>query len=212
MKNKKQKSGPTQRSVESQVSFVSEYDQRSKEFENLVTDHMDILYAVALRFTHNTADAEDLVQNTVVKALKSYTKFEEGTFIKAWLLTILRNTFINDYRRTSRRPLHVELTGIEPAANTYSPDPIVRTSQGDLSLDEPMELFDDEVRSAVENLPDNFRSAVIMADVEDKSYKEISDVMDCPIGTVMSRIYRGRELLRRDLHDYARDFRLVGNA
>lgn len=183
--------------------------KRSEDFEQLVLEHMDMLYAVALRLTRNTADAQDLTQNTVVKALRFHANFREGTYIKAWLLTILRNTFINEYRRKARRPTFVELTGAEAAEST-SPDPEVAFGPQSDSTGELMELLDDEVKQAIENLPDDFRLAVVMADLEDKSYKEIAEAMDCPLGTVMSRLYRGRKLLREQLYDYARSRRLTG--
>lgn len=182
--------------------------ERSKEFENLVLEHIDMLYAVALRLTRNPADAEDLTQNTLVKALRFHDKFKEGTYIKAWLLTILRNTFINEYRRKTRRPTFVELSGTEAAPET-SPDPTIPIEPEGSTAD-LLELLDDEVRHAIEELPHDFRQAVIMADLEDKSYKEIAEAMDCPLGTVMSRLYRGRKLLREKLEDYARERRLVG--
>lgn len=180
--------------------------QRSKEFEEQVLEHMDMLHAVALRLTRNSADAEDLTQNTLVKALRFHEKFKEGTYIKAWLLTILRNTFINEYRKRSRTPLSVELTGTEAAEPAALP-----TGEQD-RLHNMMELLDDEVRLAVEELPDDFRNAVIMADLEEKSYKEIADFMGCPIGTVMSRLYRGRKILREKLSGYAHNVRLAGKS
>ncbi len=170
-----------------------------------------MLYAVALRLTHNSADAEDLTQNTVVKALRFHDKFKEGTYIKAWLLTILRNTFINEYRRRARRPTFVELTGAEPAPQ-LGPDPQLPLQAEEGRTNDLLELLDDQVRHAIESLPDDFRMAVIMADLEDKSYKEIADVMECPLGTVMSRLYRGRKLLRDQLEDYARHHRVVSTA
>jgi RNA polymerase sigma-70 factor (ECF subfamily) len=182
--------------------------RRSQEFEQLVLDHMDMLYAVALRLTRNPADAQDLTQNTVVKALRFHDKFKKGTYIKAWLLTILRNTFINDYRRKARRPTFVELSGAEPSQDT-SPDPDINYEPPERSGSELLELLDDKVKHAVETLPQDFRQAVIMADLEDRSYKEIAEAMDCPLGTVMSRLYRGRKLLRESLYDYAKDLRLV---
>ncbi len=182
---------------------------RSNEFEELVLEHMDMLYAVALKLTRNATDAEDLTQNTVVKALRFHDKFAEGTYIKAWLLTILRNTFINEYRRKVRRPTFVELSGAEAAKNT-APDPSVPYEPEEQSPSELFELLDDEVKLAVESLPEDFKQAVIMADLEDKSYKEIAEAMDCPLGTVMSRLYRGRKLLRDRLREYAEDRRLVG--
>jgi len=168
-----------------------------------------MLYAVALRLTRNTADAQDLTQNTVVKALRFHSKFQEGTYIKAWLLTILRNTFINEYRRKARRPTFVELSGAEPAADT-SPDPEVGYEPPTRDSSELLELLEDEVKRAVESLPEDFRQAVIMADLEDMSYKEIAEAMDCPLGTVMSRLYRGRKLMREQLYEYASERRLVG--
>jgi len=182
--------------------------RRSQEFEQLVLDHMDMLYAVALRLTRNPADAQDLTQNTVVKALRFHDKFKKGTYIKAWLLTILRNTFINDYRRKARRPTLVELSGSEPSQDV-SPEPEVNYEPRERTGRNLLELLDDEVKHAVETLPQDFRQAVIMADLEDMSYKEIAEAMDCPLGTVMSRLYRGRKLLRESLYDYAKDLRLV---
>lgn len=191
---------------EQQVS--GEAAPRSEDFEKLVLEHVDMLYAVALRLTRNAADAEDLTQNTLVKALRFHDKFKEGTYIKAWLLTILRNTFINEYRRKTRRPAFVELTGAEPAPDP-GPDPTfqVEVKRGDSP--DMLDLLDEEVRDAIQSLPDDFRLAVIMADLQDKSYKEIADVMNCPLGTVMSRLYRGRKLLRDKLEEYARERRLV---
>lgn len=164
---------------------------------------MDMMFAVALRLTRNAADAEDLTQNALVKALRFHEKFREGTYIKAWLLTILRNTFINEYRKRARTPLAVELTGAETVeADTSMPLSGNRTQN-------MLELLDDEIRAAVEDLPKDFRDAVIMADLEEKSYKEIAEYMGCPIGTVMSRLYRGRKILRDRLSGYAKDLRFA---
>ena len=179
---------------------------RDSEFENLIISQMGILYAVALKLTRNATDAQDLTQNTMLKALRFHDKFQEGTYIKAWLLTILRNTFINEYRRQVRRPTFVELSGTELAKNT-APDPAVPYEPKDNSSNELFELLDDEVKRATESLPDDFKQAVIMADLEDKSYKEIARVMGCPLGTVMSRLYRGRKLLRERLREYAEEHR-----
>jgi RNA polymerase sigma-70 factor (ECF subfamily) len=178
--------------------------KRSKEFENQVLEHIDLLYAVALRLTRNPTDAEDLTQNTFVKALRFHDKFKEGTYIKAWLLTILRNTFINEYRRKARRPTEVELSGIEAAPET-APDPEVFFEPRRGNREDLLELVDDPVRHAVASLPEDFREAVIMADLEDMSYREIADIMQCPLGTVMSRLYRGRKLLRDSLKGYVRN-------
>lgn len=181
---------------------------RSAEYEQLVLEHVDMLYAVALSLTRNPVDAEDLTQNTLVKALRFHEKFREGTYIKAWLLTILRNTFINEYRRRARRPAMVELSGDEAAPEAAPERDAPATVQGPEAA-ELLELLDDNVRRAIEALPSDFRQAVIMADLEERSYKEIADVMGCPIGTVMSRLFRGRRLLREQLEDYARQQRVV---
>lgn len=182
--------------------------ERSKEFEQNVLEHIDMMYAVALKLTRNVADAQDLTQNTLVKALRFHEKFQEGTYIKAWLLTILRNTFINEYRRRVRRPTLVELSGAEPAPDT-SPDPEIRYEPSELSRSTLFELLEDEVKAAILSLPDDFRHAVIMADLEDLSYKDIAERMGCPLGTVMSRLYRGRKLLREKLRDYAVEHRVI---
>lgn len=189
---------------------ASKVPERSREFEELVLEHLDMLHAVALRLTRNRADAEDLTQNTLVKALRFHDKFKEGTYIKAWLLTILRNTFINEYRRKARRPSVVELTGAE-SSEEKSPDPEVRIDMTHGTREDLMELLDDRVKKAIESLPEDFRGAVIMADLEDMSYKEIADKMECPLGTVMSRLYRGRKLLRDILQEYAEERRVVSH-
>ena len=183
-------------------------EERSPEFEAQVLEHLDMLYAVALKLTRNTSDAQDLTQNTAVKALRFHHKFEEGTYIKAWLLTILRNTFINEYRRKARRPAFVELTGLETQPESQpkadGPVDVPRSDPGEL-----MELLEDEVKEAIDSLPEDFRKAVIMADLEDYSYKEIAEEMGCPLGTVMSRLYRGRKLLREQLQHYAKEQRVI---
>jgi len=190
------------------VATVSSETERSKEFEEQVLEHLDMMYAVALKLTRNAADAQDLTQNTLVKALRFHDKFQEGTYIKAWLLTILRNTFINEYRRKVRRPSTVELSGME-AADENAPDTQVGYVPTDVDRNALFELLEDEVKSAIMSLPEDFRNAVIMADLEDMSYKEIAEKMDCPLGTVMSRLYRGRKLLREKLKDYAKEHRVI---
>jgi RNA polymerase sigma-70 factor, ECF subfamily len=180
----------------------------SKDFEKLVLAHLGMLYAVALRLTRNPTDAQDLTQNCLVKVLRFHDKFKFGTYIKAWMLMILRNTFINEYRRRKRSPFFVELTGYEGAVNSIS-DPEVAYYRVEEGSDDQMELLDDEVKSAIESLPEQFRLAVIMADLRDNSYKEIAVAMGCPLGTVMSRLYRGRKILRLRLYDYAKTRRLA---
>ena len=185
-----------------------EAGERSREFDDLVLEHLEMLFAVALRLTRNVLDAQDLTQATLLKALRFHKGFEKGTYIKAWLLTILRNTFINDYRRKTRRPLFVELSGTE-AAPDESPDSEVSHLATGPEYPQVVELLDDEVLHAIEEVPEEFRAAVIMADIEDKSYKEIAKIMGCPLGTVMSRLYRGRKILRKKLANYARSHRIA---
>lgn len=171
---------------------------RPEDFERQLVDHMDTMYAAALRLTRNPADAKDLLQDALVRALRFHDKFREGTYIKAWLLTILRNTFINDYRKRSRRPLEVELTGAAQMPESQ-PDRDLGYFPESLKDDNVLELLGEETRLAVESLPETHRRAVIMADLQDMSYKEIAEALNCPLGTVMSRLHRGRRLLRAAL-------------
>lgn len=174
-------------------------EKYSREFEQEVVKYIDLLFSVAFRLTRNREDAEDLTQSTMVKAFRFHEQFEKGTNMKAWLLTILRNTFINDYRKKSKEPTKVELLGNEPAKSsapdTQVPGVIVQPDDHEPLL----ELLDESVRRALDSLPQEFRIAVIMSDLQDYSYKEIADVMNCPIGTVMSRLFRGRRLMREFL-------------
>ncbi len=172
--------------------------ERTAHFEGLVLEHMDALYSLALRLTRNPTDAQDLLQDAVMRALRFHHKFKEGTYIKAWLLTIVRNTFINDYRNKARRPMLVEWTGAEPELN-IAPDPDMGYFPEALRKKEVLEFLGDKTRQAVDSLPEGHRKTVIMADLQNMSYKEIAVEMDCPLGTVMSRLHRGRRLLREAL-------------
>lgn len=174
-------------------------EKYTPEFEQEVVKYIDLVFSVAFRLTRNREDAQDLTQSTMVKAFRFHEQFEKGTNLKAWLLTILRNTFINEYRKKSKEPNKVELLGNEPAKSD-SPDPNVPgiIVQPD-NYEHLLELLDDPVRKALDSLPQEFRIAVIMSDLQDYSYKEIADVMNCPIGTVMSRLFRGRRLMREYL-------------
>jgi RNA polymerase sigma-70 factor (ECF subfamily) len=152
---------------------------------------------VALRLTGNAADAEDLVQETMLRAYRSWERYTPGTNAKGWLLTILRHLFINEYRRKSRHPETVDVDTIEPFAlfqEVQEEDP-----QGAF-FDK---IVDDEVLRAIDQLPEAFREAVTLSDVEGLSYEEVAKVLDVPVGTVKSRLYRGRRLLQAKLYDYA---------
>jgi RNA polymerase sigma-70 factor (ECF subfamily) len=183
------------------------------QFTELTMGYMPALYSAALRMTRNPSDAEDLVQETYLKAYRGFGGFTEGTNLKAWLYRILTNTYINSYRATKRRP---EIADVEDVEDLYLYRRLVPgagSEPGRSAEDEALDSFgDDEVKAAIESLPDAFRIAVLLADVEGFSYKEIADITDVPIGTVMSRIHRGRRALQKALHEYAATRGLVGTA
>ncbi len=182
------------------VKALSIPPSRSHEFEALLEEHMDSVYLSALRLTKNPTDARDLQQDALVRALRFHYQFKPGTYIKAWLATIVRNTFLNDFRKRSRRPYTIEWTGDE--AEIIVPkdtDPDMRYCPDTLKKTDILEYLTDDVREAVESLPESHRRAVIMADLQSMSYREIADELDCPVGTVMSRLNRGRNLLRKAL-------------
>jgi len=175
------------------------------EFEAEALRHLDALYRTALRMTRSEADAEDLVQETYIRAFRFRDQFTLGTNMKAWLFRILTNTFINTYRRKSAQPEVTDLEGVDEfslyrrmaddRAASSSPDPEAELLNG---------LVDTEVTDALEALPEKFRTTVLL-DVEGFSYKEIAEMLGIPIGTVMSRLHRGRKFLQKRLYDLARE-------
>ena len=173
-------------------------------FADLAMQYMPSLYSAALRMTRNPADAEDLVQETFLKAYRSFDRFEDGTNLKAWMYKILTNTFINSYRAAKRRPEKADVEDVEDLYLYRRRGDLQSLGAGRSAEDETLDHFtDDEVKAALESLPEAFRIAVLLADVEGFSYKEIADITDVPIGTVMSRIHRGRKALQKALVDYA---------
>ena len=178
--------------------------EKRKEFQELAFEHMDSLYSTALRMTRNEVDAEDLVQDVCMRAFRFFHKFERGTNFKAWIFKILTNTFINQYRKKTNQPYHVEFDKVK---HSYSQD--ARINDALTQLAEPCDesnyemLFGDEIQAALGQLSDEFRIVVMLADIESFSYKEIAMMIHRPIGTVMSRLSRGRKQLQGHLREYA---------
>lgn len=175
---------------------AAEADKR-ESFEREALVHLDSLYRVALRLSGNAAEADDLVQETMLKAYRAWDQFQRGTNAKGWLLTILRHAFINEYRRRTRHPETVDLDAIEPFSVFE-----------ELQDEDPQGTFfdrivDDEVLRAIDELPEQFRETAVLSDVEGLSYEEIARVLDVPVGTVKSRLFRARRLLQQKLYNYA---------
>ncbi|MBW3602529.1 MAG: sigma-70 family RNA polymerase sigma factor [Actinobacteria bacterium] len=174
--------------------------ERRETFEREVLPFVDQLYSAALRYTRNPADAEDLVQESVAKAYAAFHQYRPGTNLRAWLYRILTNTYINAYRKEQRRPTEVAADAAEDFS-LYDRIASHREAAAETVFLE--RLTDDEVREALSDLPEQFRIAVYLADVEGFSYAEIADIMGTPIGTVMSRLHRGRSALQKALYSYA---------
>ena len=182
--------------------FRPKRDPIREEFDAEVLPNLDALYANALRLTHASADAEDLVQETVLRASRFYDRFERGTNVKAWLLRIQYNTFVNRYRRTTREREIKDSMVLEPTGEDVVSRDALR------ALTDPVgtalrPLISREIDIALSSLPEDQRLVVVLADIEELSYKEIAGVLGCPIGTVMSRLHRARRALRKLLIEHA---------
>lgn len=180
---------------------AADQQTKRKQFEAEALPHMDALLRTALRMTKNQTDAEDLVQETMVKAYRFWDKFESGSNCRAWLFKIMTNIFINEYRSKSRTPVSVNMDDIDDnflfgQLSTLSPE---KNPEQELFA----KIFDDDVKRAIEELPDDFRLVVVLSFLEGFSYQEIADIVDLQLGTVKSRLHRGRKLLQKKLYDYA---------
>ncbi len=176
--------------------------QKHEEFQSEAIPHMDILFNYALRLTGNPEDANDLLQETFLKAYRFWDKFEKGTNCRAWLFRIMRNSYINRYRKAVKTPEHVDYDEIKEFYNTIREQ---STDANDLSERLYGQLLDDQITTAITGLPEEFRTVVILCDIEGFTYEEAAEFVDCPIGTIRSRLHRGRKLLRDKLFKYAHE-------
>jgi RNA polymerase sigma-70 factor (ECF subfamily) len=176
---------------------------KKKEFEETALPHIDSLFNFALKLTGDASEAEDLVQETYLRAYKFFHKYKRDTYIKAWLFSILRNTFINIYRKKKKEPEKVDFHSIEQFIGQVieKGSPIL---QSDISDALSKDVLDDEVKASLDALPEEFRDVILLSDVEGFSYQEIADILKCPAGTIMSRLHRGRKLLYKNLTEYAK--------
>jgi RNA polymerase sigma-70 factor (ECF subfamily) len=175
---------------------------KQREFEREALPHMDFLYNYALRMTNNKSDAEDLVQETYLKAYRFWDKFEPGTNIRAWMFRIMKNSYINRYRKEAKEPDMVDYEEVQNFYNVVRDD---SANPNDLQESIFGNLLDDDIATAIAALPDDFRTVVILCDIEGLTYEEIAQFVDSPVGTVRSRLHRGRKRLRSQLLQYAKN-------
>ena len=181
-----------------------------EEFSTDAMQYAPQLYSTALRMTRNRADAEDLVQDTFVKAWRAFDSYQQGTNLRAWLFRIMTNTFINRYNARQRRPDETELDEVEELFLYRRIGAFDQSAFGMSAEDQTLQMFtDDEVKDALEALPEQYRLPVLLSDVDGFSYKEIAEMLDIPIGTVMSRLHRGRKSMQKALYLYAKERGLV---
>ncbi len=191
------------------MAVIDNQKQLYAEFEKEAIPHMDALYNFALRMTGDGDEADDLVQETYLKAFRFFDKFEKGTNCKAWLFRIMKNTFINSYRKSSKEPDKVDYEDVENFYENIKPS---STDSAHLEKEMYDNLLDDELSNAIASLPEDFRTVIILCDIEGFSYDEIADFVDVPVGTVRSRLHRARKMLFAKLYDYAADKGYVDKA
>ena len=174
---------------------------KQRAFNDEIIPHLNSLYNFALRLTADHSDAEDLVQDAIVKAYRFFDSYEKGTNAKAWLFRILKNSFINNYRKTQKNPQTVDFDEVSSYYETVRAE---RTDTTDLESLIYRNLMDDNFSNALAKLPEDFRTVVLLCDVDGFTYEEISNMLDVPIGTIRSRLHRGRNLLKTELYEYAK--------
>ncbi len=182
------------------ADLTKEESKKQRDFNEEILPHLDAMYNFALRLTADPNDAEDLVQDTIVKAYRFFDSYEKGTNAKAWLFRILKNSYINTYRKKSKKPNQVDYDEVATFYETIRDE---RTDTSDLEDRMFRELIDDHISKALDQLPEDFRTVVLLCDVEGFTYEEIANMLDVPIGTIRSRLHRGRNLLRSELLEYA---------
>jgi RNA polymerase sigma-70 factor (ECF subfamily) len=181
-----------------------------EQFTSDAMQYAPQLFSTALRMTRNRSDAEDLVQETYIKGWRSFHTFEDGTNLRAWLFRIMTNTYINKYNAQKRKGTEVELDDVEELFLYKRLGSIDQSQLSSSAEDQMLDLFtDDEVKNALESLPEDFRIPVLLSDVDGFAYKEIAEMLEIPIGTVMSRLHRGRKAMQKMLYEYARDRGLI---
>ena len=181
-----------------------------EQFTSDAMQYAPQLFSTALRMTRNRSDAEDLVQETYVKGWRSFHTFQEGTNLRAWLFRIMTNTYINKYNAQKRKGTEVELDDVEELFLYKRLGSIDQSQLSSSAEDQMLDLFtDDEVKNALESLPEDFRVPVLLSDVDGFAYKEIAEMLEIPIGTVMSRLHRGRKAMQKMLYEYARERGLI---
>lgn len=182
------------------AELTREEVKKQEEFEKEIIPHLDAMYNFALKLTQDPDKAEDLVQNTIVKAFRFFDSYEMGTNPKAWVFRILKNSFINDYRKRSKQPNQVDFDEVSSFYETIRAESTDTSNLEDLMY---RELVDDHVSAALEDLSEDFRTVVLLCDIEEFTYEEAATMLDVPIGTIRSRLHRGRNLLKAKLLEYA---------